>query len=743
MHDAEITVLDGYESKNYKVSFGNRDFILKLYENRPGLFEVLCAENEILLRLARAHPGRFSAPQQKLNGEFVFLSENKDKIIRLLSFLEGELLANVKHTKELFYSFGKVLAEMNKVMTDFLSGHVQARKLSWDLQNFHLNREFISFIQEPEDRRIVEYFFLQNRERVVPDIEILRKSVIHGDVNDWNVLVKNGEISGIIDFGDICYTPLINELAIAVTYGMLGKENPIEWACPIVEGYHAVIPLEEKEIELLYWLIATRLSISVCHSAKSRSERPESEYHLVSEKPAWELLKKLIRLNPIFVEDEFRKAVKFDTKIVYTTGSDLEKRHRHTSKALSLQFAEPIKMVGAAFQYMFDAKGNSYLDCSNNVPQVGHCHPRVVEAGQRAMARLNTNTRYLNDVYNEYAENLLAKFPERLNKVFFVNSGSAASDLAIRLALNYSKNHGIAVMQHGYHGNTRQGIEISHYKYDRKGGGGKSDLVIEAEIPDTYKGKYLRDDGTAGRRYARDFFGKIKANEVPVGAFIAEPIVGCGGQIPLAKGFLKSIYPYIRIQGGVCISDEVQTGFGRLGRYFWGFEMHGVIPDIVILGKPMGNGHPIGAVVTTDEIAGSFENGMEFFSSFGGNPVSCAIGNAVLKVLEDEKLPENAEQVGNYLKGLLCELVDKYEFCGDARGAGLFLGLEMVMDKESKAPNSELAQFLKNALRENSILVGTDGPFDNVIKIKPPICFTKENADELARNIDIVLSEKK
>jgi 4-aminobutyrate aminotransferase-like enzyme len=393
-------------------------------------------------------------------------------------------------------------------------------------------------------------------------------------------------------------------------------------------------------------------------------------------------------------------------------------------------------MVGAAFQYMFDAHGKSYLDCYNNIPQVGHCHPRVVEAGQRAMARLNTNTRYLNDVYNEYAANLLAKFPEKLNKVFFVNSGSAASDLAIRLALNHSKNRGIAVMEHGYHGNTRLGIDISHYKYGRKGGSGKASSVIEAELPDTYKGRYTQDDSNSGRKYANDFIKRINESGSPVGVFIAEPIVGCGGQVPLAKGFLKSVYPYIRIQGGVCISDEVQTGFGRLGKCFWGFEMHDVVPDIVVLGKPMGNGHPIGAVVTTDEIAASFENGIEFFSSFGGNPVSCAIGQSVLDVLDVEGLANNADEVGQYLLVLLKILVEKHEVCGDARGEGLFLGLELVEDKFTKLPNPELASLLQNNLRENGILVGTDGPFNNVLKIKPPICFTKENAVELYENLD-------
>jgi 4-aminobutyrate aminotransferase-like enzyme/Ser/Thr protein kinase RdoA (MazF antagonist) len=737
----KITPLEGYGSENYKIETERGNFVLKFYNpiQEPNVKELLEAENLLLQQLNTQNETSFPVPQKDSEGNYLSYSDSKNKFYRLLTFVEGELLAKVEHTPELFYSFGKFVAEMNKKTIDFRHIAVEARKFKWDLQFYGLTKQYAQFIENSQDRKLVEYFFLQNRELIEPKIEYLRRSVIHGDANDWNVLVKDGDIAGLIDFGDISYTPLINELAIAVTYCIFGKEDPIEWTLPFVKGYHEILPLEELEIELIYYLIATRLSLSVCNSANAKRKMENTDYILVSENSAWELLRKWIRINPLKFENEIRKVCGFESKLVDNIESDLSKRNKYTSKALSLQFSEPIKMVGAAFQYMYDASGKTFLDCYNNIPQVGHCHPRVVEAGQRAMASLNTNTRYLNDVYNEYAENLLAKFPESLTKVFFVNSGSAASDLAIRLAMTHTKHPGIVVMEHGYHGNTRLGIDISHYKYNRKGGSGKQETIIEAEIPDTYKGRFTENDGSAGRKYANGTINKINENGLPIAAFIAEPIVGCGGQIPLADGYLKNIYPFIREQGGVCISDEVQTGFGRLGKYFWGFEMHEVIPDIVVLGKPIGNGHPMAAVVTTDEIAESFETGMEFFSSFGGNPVSCAIGQAVLDVLEEENLPENAKQVGGYLLGLLKDLVNKYEVCGDARGEGLFLGLELVETKEGKSPNTKLASFIQNELKERNILVGTDGPNVNVIKIKPPICFTKENADEIANGIDEIL----
>ena len=735
-----IAPLEGYDGVNYKIEAATGNFILKFTDPaaEPNTKELLEAENQLLRLLAANDHKAFPIPQKNARGELLSFAEDRGHFFRLLTFVEGELLSRVEQTPEVLYSFGKFVAEMDKAILDFRHIATEARKFEWDIQNLSLNEKYLKFIESPRDRSLVEYFLLQYAENVLPAIDTLRKSVIHGDANDWNILVDKNRVSGIIDFGDISYSPLVNELAIAVTYGIFGKDDFVEAAKVIIKGYCDVLPLNETEIGLIYYLVAARTSISVLQAARAKSEGRDSEYVFISSEPAWDLLRRWLRVNPVFFEEEIRKEVGFESKIEPAKGDTLAKRREHTSNALSLQFDKPIKMVGAAFQYMYDSRGNTYLDCYNNVPQVGHCHPRVVKAGQRGMARLNTNTRYLNDVYNRYAKNLLARFPEPLNKVFFVNSGSAAADLAIRLALNFSENRGIAVMEHGYHGNTRLGIEISHYKYNRKGGAGKSRRVIELELPDSYKGRFSGDD--AGGRFAAAAIEKIAAQGSAPAAFVAEPIVGCGGQVPLAAGYLKALYPFIRENGGVCVTDEVQTGFGRLGKHFWGFELHGVVPDIVVLGKPIANGHPMGAVVTTDEIASSFETGMEFFSSFGGNPVSCLIGQSVLDVLEEENLPENAKEVGNYLQGLLEGLVEKHDVCGDARGEGLFLGLELVKGGEAKSPAQQLAADVQNQLKDRGILVGTDGPDENVIKIKPPICFTRENADELVSNLDAILS---
>ena len=738
LSNPDVRQVEGYSNSNFKVEDKGQKYVLKIYPNEKFATDWSEAESKILVWLNNLESNRFPMPQKSAEGKYFSFDTENQNIFRLLSWLEGDFFSDVKHTTKLFESFGKFLAEMDTQLHDNRDCVIEARHSDWDLQHFfHVVSEKIPCISSASDRKLVEYFLLQYRENVLPNLYKLRKSIIHGDANDRNVLVQSGLVSGMIDFGDMCFSQLINELAIGITYAVPEKENPVEWACYIVSGYQQKLPLEESEIEILYWLIAARLCMSICHSATEKLKQPENTYITISEKPAWELLRKWVTINPVSATNSFRQAAGF--KIPETKTEEVLKKERFktVSSIFSISYKRPIYMEQAAFQYMFDKYGNSYLDAYNNIPHVGHSHPRVMEAGQRQMARLNTNTRYLYHQLNEYTEHLLKYFPKPLKKVFLVNSGSAATDLAIRLARNFTGRKKIAVVEHGYHGNTQAGIEISHYKFGGRGGNGLIENVVCLPLPDTYRGEFRFKN--AGISYAKQAILQIQKQKEKPAAFIAEPIVGCGGQIPLAKGYLKEIYTEIRTQGGVCISDEVQTGFGRLGDYFWGFEMHEVIPDIVILGKPMGNGHPMGAVVCTDEIADAFNNGMEFFSSFGGNPVSCAIGNAVLTVLEEEQLQQNAKTVGEYYLQELRNLQQKYECIGDARGTGLFIGFEFVKNRLNLQPDTELAQKVKNELREKFILVSTDGPFDNVIKSKPPLCFSKENVDEVVGKLDSIL----
>ena len=419
------------------------------------------------------------------------------------------------------------------------------------------------------------------------------------------------------------------------------------------------------------------------------------------------------------------------------TANIQSRRKDHFSSALSISYRRPLQIVQGKGQFLFDENGRAYLDCVNNVCHVGHSHPRVVEAAQKQMKVLNTNTRYLHTNLVEYAERLCEKLPDPLNVCFFVCSGSEANDLALRLARAYTGNQNTIVLEGAYHGNLSSLIEISPYKFDGPGGSGAAQHVCKVLMPDPYRGPFRYDDAKAGEKYAED----VRARMKPKSTFIVESALGCGGQIILPEHYLKQAFEYVREKDGVCIVDEVQVGFGRVGSHFWCFETQNVVPDIVTMGKPIGNGHPLAAVVTTREIAASFENGMEYFNTFGGNPVSCAIGLAVLDVMEEEGLQLNALETGNYLKSGLQALKEKHSLIGDVRGLGLFIGVEFVKNRTTLTPASHEASYIVERMKERGILLSTDGPHHNVIKIKPPMVFTKEDADWLIQNLDIVLRD--
>lgn len=737
---SSIKKLVGYDNANYLLECDNERFVFKTYPFTKDTYTLLNAETEILNSLQDSFRGSIPKPISTISGEYITVVEleNRKTICRMLTFLEGDFLGESSGNLKIYTSLGTFLAKLDNELRSLNNYIIKARKWEWDLQYLHLNKPMIDAIPHASDRSIVRYFFLQFDQMVVPHLPFLRKSIIHNDANEWNVLTNGDKICGLIDFGDLAYAPVINELAVAITYAIYDKEDPLLWAAHILKAYHKITPLEEIEIHLLYYLIAARLCISVCNSAQSRLDQPNNKYASVSEKPAWKMLRKWLSINPTGAENYFRRALKFPDQKTPSIQTQLKKRNINLSKALSISYQKPIYMEKAAFQYMYDAYGNAFLDAYNNIPHVGHSHPKVVEAGQKQLSRLNTNTRYIYDLLSDYAEKLLEKFPSSLNKVFFVNSGSAASDLAIRMAKHFTGKESLMVMEHGYHGNTQIGIDISDYKFSNPKGQGQKQHIIKTALPDTYHGRFTKNDGSAGAAYAAEAIHQIDNAKSQIAAFISEPIVGCGGQVPLAMGYLEKIYPAIRKQKGLTISDEVQTGFGRVGDHFWGYEAQNVIPDMVILGKPMGNGHPIGAVVCTEEIAESFSRGVEFFSSFGGNPVSCAIGLAVLDVIEEEQLQQQAKTVGDYYKSLFTDLKNDHPCIGDVRGSGLFLGVEVVKPG-SHIADTQLAQKIKNELRAQFVLVSTDGPGDNVIKTKPPLIFNKDNALEVVEKMDSIL----
>ncbi len=423
----------------------------------------------------------------------------------------------------------------------------------------------------------------------------------------------------------------------------------------------------------------------------------------------------------------------------------LTRRARTIGPSLSVSYVEKLKIVRGEGAYLIDHTGRKYLDAVNNITHVGHCHPHVVEAIARQAAILNTNTRYLNELMLDFSDRLTAKLPGDLKVAYFVNSGTEANELALRIARTAIGKKNTVVLDWAYHGNSGGMVDISPYKFKRKGGYPQPDFVEIAQFPDPYRGPHTGMAKVSGRAYAADVARCLDAVEAKTGsgaaAFIAESISGVGGQVIYPDGYLKLAYEHVRGRGGICIADEVQCGFGRVGTAFWGFELQGVVPDIVVMGKPIGNGHPLGAVVTTPDLAARFANGMEYFNSFGGNPVSMAVGMAVLDVIETENLQARALSTGAHMLSRFDDLASRQTLIGDVRGRGLFSGIELVRDRTTLEPATGEATRIVNHLRQQGVLASTDGPLDNVLKFKPPMVFGRAEADRLCDALETAFAD--
>lgn len=648
-------------------------------------------------------------------------------LTRLVTWVEGEMMADLtEHSPELLTSIGDQMARLDYALLDYRHPGMN-RALCWDVKYAKGALEYLTLLS-PERQHIVKTLIAP---ALALDWSRLKESVIHSDANDYNLLVRDGRASGLIDFGDMVYSALAAEPAIAAAYAMLGKARPLDAAAHLVKAYLLRMPLAPYDRDAILPLATARLCMSVCFAAHNANAKPDDPYQLVTAEPAWDVLEHLAKASWAELKEQWDGLIG-DKRAQETSVEELlAARRRLMGANLSVSYKRPLNIVRGEGAYLIDQAGRAYLDCVNNVCHVGHCHPRVVEAGVAQMRVLNTNTRYLNRFLTDYAECLTATLPAPLNVAFFANSGSEANELALRLARCHTGRKDVAVLDVAYHGTTACLIDISPYKHAGPGGAGRPSWVHVAPMPDPYRG--LHRGAGAGVAYADELGAVLMQSRDGVAAFIAESALGCGGQIILPDGFLKAAYAHARDVGAVCIADEVQTGMGRAGSHFWMFEMQDVVPDIVTVGKPIGNGHPMAAVVTTREIADSFANGMEYFNTFGGNPVSCAIGLAVLDVIEEENLQAHALQTGEQLKQALKEMADRQPLIGDVRGQGLFLGVELVRNHETLEPADAEADAIVNQLRERGVLLSTDGPHHNVLKIKPPIVFP---TDEVSRVVD-------
>ena len=746
--DGSAEPLPSERDQNFLLTSGGERYVLKI-ANATESHEMLGAQNAAMARLdsmavaPRVVPGR--------NGQAI-VSAPSGHFVRLLTWIPGEPLGGLeRRPPALLEDLGVRLGQVSRAFESF--DHPAAhRKFHWDLSSAaETIKAHSPLITDDTLRGLVERVAGYVAHRDGETLRRIRRSIVHGDANDYNVLVAPGpdgglRVSGLIDFGDMLFSYTAAEPAVAIAYAVLDNEDPLDAASALLRGYHATYRLTEDEISVLFGLVLLRLCLSASLAAHQQRQRPDDEYLAISQAPIRRTLPLLASIPPDVAEDTFRSACGLPRRHAQPAvprEMTLTERRRRIGANVSIGYRDPVKVVAGWMEYLFDETGRKYLDGYNNVPHVGHAHPHITNAAVTQMRAVSTNTRYLHDGMWQLAERLAATLPGPLSVCYFVNSGSEANELALRLARAHTRQKDVIVLDAAYHGNTNTLIDISPYKFNGPGGRGAPDWVHVAPIPDDFRGPYKRGDADAGRKYG-DTVGTIleglRHRNTRAAAFICETCPSVGGQILPPPGYLEAAYRHARAAGVVCIADEVQTAYGRIGTHFYAFESQNVVPDIVVLGKPIGNGYPLGAVITTREIAESFANGMEFFSTFGGSTVSCAVGLAVLDVMHEDALQAHARRTGEHLLEGLKTLQSRHALVGDVRGSGLFAGVELVRDRETLQPAPSVASAVVETLREEGILLGTDGPWHNVLKIRPPMPFNTDDADRLVEAIDVALT---
>ena len=757
----ELSELPSHVDRNFLVAVdAGQRFVLKVsHADQPDV--LLDLENEVFECLARELPGRAPSLRPDLQGlraPRVTLASGQTHRVRLLTWLEGQTLAGRgERSAQLLGSLGDLLGQVCRALGTLPQpSPLPARR--WDLAQagwtFALPRESLGRLNRrgpgPQALDALQRFQLLFAAEVLPVLDDLPQAVLHGDANDHNLLLQatsEGErVTGLIDFGDVTWGPRVFDLAIACAYAIHGQEDPLQAMGQIVAAHNEHVPLSEQELAVFFPALGMRLVQSVVVSASDGAQHAADSYLRVSEAPAWETLVLLADIEPREAQRCLRRACGLTETAVDARDLDAQQirqvRERHLGPSLSTAYSEPLHLVRGRGAYLFDETGEAYLDAVNNVCHLGHAHPGPLQAAQRQAELLNTNTRYLHGELARLSERLSGLFPDPLSVCYFVNSGSEAGELALRLARAATGRKGVICVEGGYHGNTSAMIDISPYKHSGPGGSGPPDWVGVLPLPDPYRGLHPGPHGAEA--YAEHFGAALEtleeAGHAPAALF-SEALIGCGGQIVPPHGWLAEIYARARSAGALCVADEVQVGFGRVGSHWWAFEREGVVPDIVPLGKPMGNGHPIAAVVTTPAIARAFDPEMEYFNTFGGNPVSCAVANAVLTVIEEEGLRERAQRVGSWLARELRALAADTPAMGDVRGAGMYLGIEWVVPGDEPRPDPQAAESVVSQLKERGFLLSTDGPQHNVIKIKPPLAFDMDEAQLLCSALRrIVLS---
>jgi 4-aminobutyrate aminotransferase-like enzyme len=733
-----LTPLPSERDLNFRLEDdGGKAFLLKLQNPADGT-AVVEMQTEAILHVARHEP---SLPVMRIvptrSGELwagVAGEDGRVSSVRLFTFLEGHNPAAEELVHAALRAWGATVATLGRALRGFF--HPAAGyPILWDIRRAPTLRPMVVHIRDAERRALVARVLDRFASSVAGVLGGLRAQVIHNDMSPDNVLVDDrGRITGITDFGDMTHTALVCDLGVTLSDVLDGRPDSLEMAPAVIEGYRSVTPLEEGEARVLADLVAMRSAIAIVISEWRLGLYPENAAYVSTfGDGAWRLLQLFEaegfdRVERIIAEACGSPALPYRP----ARASDLQVRRARAMGRAPLSYHRPVHLVRGDGTWMFDAEGRRYLDAYNNVPVVGHGHPRVAEVIAAQARLLNSNTRYLHEAPVELAERMLASMPSEagFDRVLFVNSGSEANDVAWRIARHATGREGAMVSAFAYHGMTEATTDLSPEEWP-PGFAPAHVALVPAPI------HRVRDSGSVAggpARYQEDVAAAARDLDdrgTAVAALVVDPAFTSDGVLCPPPEYLQRAAGTLRAAGGCLVADEVQAGYGRFGDVFWSFRASGVVPDFVTTGKPMGNGFPVAAVITRSDLVDGFAERTGFFSTFGGNPVACAAALAVLDVMAQEGLMEHAAEVGAYLHRALVEAIGGHERVAEVRGHGLLVGVELVNDPSTGAPASAEAEAVINDLRERGVLIGVTGPGENVLKIRPPLVFGRAEADLL------------
>jgi 4-aminobutyrate aminotransferase-like enzyme/Ser/Thr protein kinase RdoA (MazF antagonist) len=740
--EASLARLAGERDQNFRVdTAGGRRFLFKISNPADGR-SVAEMQTAALRHIERVDPGlpvmrALPSTAGELSVE-VAGPDGRPYLVRLFTFLPGRMTAPTALTTRAIWSFGQITARLGRALRGFF--HPAADyKILWDVTHALELRPLLTHLSDGTRKAQVERVLDRFEAQVAPVLPGLRAQVIHGDMSLDNVLFDDDlRVSGIVDFGDMTHAPLVCDLAVAIADVLHGRDDAIEAAEAMIGGYVSVTPLEDQEAGLLADLVAARLATEVTVTAWRRGLYPGNVAYSASSEPAARaFLDSIEAMGIATVTRRFREACRGLPYRRSATRGLLERRRRALPRS-PLFYSHPVHLVRGEGVWLFDPEDRRYLDCYNNVPVVGHSHPRVARAVAEQQRLVATHSRYLHEAIIELAERLKITLPTGLDAVLIVNSGSEASDLAWRIARAATGRAGAVVTAHAYHGLTEATHALSPEEW---GNGERPAHVATVPAPDGYRGAYRREEDGWAERYAAHIDDAARAlGDRGLAAMYLDPAFTADGILSPPPAYLREAARRVRALGGLLVADEVQAGHGRSGTHLWSFHASGIEPDMVVMGKPMGNGFPVAALVVRSQVLRAVPEETELFSTFGGNPVAGAAALAVLAVIEDEGLVANAAEVGSYLRQGLVKLAERHTLIGDIRGEGLLLGVELADEQATRAPAAGRARQVTEAMRERGILLGATGPAANVLKIRPPLVFQREHADLLLQTLDDVLA---